>query len=192
MRGFLGFELPDRVRDPLARALEPVQRRLPPARWVPPANWHLTLVFLGPVDAEALERLDAALPPILSEHQRFDLELAGCGTFPPHRPARIAWVGLRPSEGLLELQAALAESCSSVGFALESRDYFPHLTLVRCRRPWPRGAAEDWRACGIVTDLKPRVIDVRRCCLFESLQGPRGVHYEVVRSYSLAEPMENG
>lgn len=192
MRGFLGLELPDRVRDPLAEALEPLRKRLPPAQWVPPANWHLTLVFLGFVDAEAVDRLDTVLPPLCSGQERFDLELAGCGTFPPHRPARIAWVGLRQSAGLLALQAALADACSSAGFAVEHRDYYPHLTLVRCRRPWPRGAAEDWRCCGIVPVLDDRVIEVRSCCLFESLQGPRGVHYEVVRSYPLAEQMENG
>ncbi|MFQ5525375.1 MAG: RNA 2',3'-cyclic phosphodiesterase [Thermoanaerobaculia bacterium] len=186
MRGFLGLEIPDSIREPLDRALAPMRRRFPESRWVPAANWHLTLVFLGSVEPEDLAGLDKAVPAVFAAHEAFDLELAETGTFPPRRPARVAWIGLRAPGALYALQKDLIDASAGAGFKIDQRSYSPHLTIARCRRPWPRDVVEEWSASPVAASLEPRGFAVERGCLFESVPGRRGVHYEVVRSYPLS------
>ena len=92
-RLFLGVPLSEELRDALG---EHLRRALPggvPGRAVVPANWHLTLRFLGDADAgqhrllvEALEK--APLGP------RFPMVLGGLGAFPRARRAAVVWVGV--------------------------------------------------------------------------------------------------
>ena len=57
MRLFVAISLPEDVRDELAR----LGHGLPGARWVAPENLHLTLRFIGEVDADEAHDIDAAL-----------------------------------------------------------------------------------------------------------------------------------
>jgi len=53
--------VPDDQRALLAGYLERCRERAPGLRWVSPDNLHLTLRFLGSVDAERLDRLGSGL-----------------------------------------------------------------------------------------------------------------------------------
>lgn len=184
MRCFVGLEVSDVAGLPLAESLVAWPSALPEARWVPRISWHLTLVFLGELAAARLGELDLELEPICAGQAAFELAFEGCGTFPPSSRARVAWVGVRDSPELLRLQASVARACSSLDAEVDGRRYFPHLTVARSRRPWPPAAVDLWKTFGSELDVPP--LAVTRCCLFESLSSRRGVHYEVVRSYSLA------
>ncbi len=186
MKAFVALELPGAVSTRLDAALRPLRSRLPPARWVPVANWHLTLVFLGRVNAADLPALHASLASAFAGERAFEARLQGSGTFPVGRPARIVWIGVAPAEPLRRLQAAIAEASAACGFELERRGYSPHLTLARCRQPWPRAAIEAWSAACVATTIGEPAFEVRRGCLIESAPDPGGVHYEVVRSYALS------
>ncbi len=185
------MEVPERVSNALDRTLAALREELPPARWVSGANRHLTLAFLGTVEARDLKELDVALAPVFAARRAFELELGDRGSFPAGRPGRVVWVGFRPSKALDQLQQAVVEACRERGFDIERRPFSPHLTLARCRTPWPRGACDAWRKdLPARTDLATRggVFTVTRGCLFESVHGPGGVHYEMVRSYPLRMP----
>lgn len=184
MRCFVGLEVSDIVGVPLAETLAPWPPALPEARWAPRVSWHLTLVFLGELVAARLGELDVELESVCTGQAAFELEFEGCGTFPPNSRARVAWVGVRDSPALSRLQAAVARACSSLDLEVDRRRYFPHLTVARSRRPWPQEAVDLWKTFGSELDMPS--LAVTRCCLFESLSSGRGVHYEVIRSYSLA------
>ncbi|MDH3745031.1 MAG: RNA 2',3'-cyclic phosphodiesterase, partial [Acidobacteriota bacterium] len=64
MRCFLALEVPEPVREDIGRRLESLRGDFPPARWVPPSNYHLTLLFLGELGASQVERLGAKLAPV--------------------------------------------------------------------------------------------------------------------------------
>ena len=100
------------------------------------AKLHLTLAFLGEVDAARMEALaDCAR---LRAHA-FRLELDQVGAF---RRARVAWAGASaPPPALLDLQEKLASRLAKAGFTLEEREYTPHVTLARrIDRPLPRAS----------------------------------------------------
>lgn len=94
---------------------------------VPAANLHLTLAFLGEIDAARVPALAEIAARI--EARAFRLRLDRVGSFPK---ARVAWAGCaKPPVDLVQLQATLAAALIGQGFALEERPFAPHLTLAR-------------------------------------------------------------
>jgi len=150
VRLFVAFELPAAVRRAVGERIGEQRERLPAARWVRPENLHLTLLFLGEVPADGRPALEAALAPPCAASPRLTLRLAGAGTYPPSRPARVAWLGVEVEEGvdvLRALQATLAAAVVRVlDVELDRRPYTPHLTLARPQQPWRRDACEAFGA----------------------------------------------
>lgn len=113
----------------LAHHLGPVDL---PGRAVPPANWHVTLRFVGQVDEITYERWLGALSEIRVEPVR--IRLRGLGAFPNRRKATVLWAGV-DAGGLETWAEAVEEACQSAGMAPEERPFRPHLTLSRVRPP---------------------------------------------------------
>ncbi len=114
----------------LQRALYAQARAVLPhsaGRLVVPENLHLTLVFLGSVDAHRRRCLEAAAAAVRSA--RFSLEFDVAGYWP--RP-RVLWFGCsRAPQPLLDLVAALQSGADGCGFAPDRRPYAAHLTVAR-------------------------------------------------------------
>lgn len=126
-RLFVAVDLP-----PLLKAeLDRLQEGLPGARWVSPDQLHLTLRFIGEVDAATMARLIAALREVCSPS--FTLSLKGIGHF--GRPARVLWVGLCASPELVELHHRISRALAECGLPPEERPFSPHITLARFREP---------------------------------------------------------
>jgi len=106
-----------------------------PGRLVPPANLHITLRFIGPVEAVGRDRLVAALDEA-DLGAGFRLRLDGLGAFPSKRRATVAWVAV---EGATETLTGLADTVDDVvadaGLGHEERPFRPHLTVSRIRPP---------------------------------------------------------
>ena len=117
MRLFIGIELPDVLRNSVAavasRVREEITRGAPDAqvRWVPPANLHITVWFLGEVREPRVEPLVASLtPPLdarsftLRDRRRWRLSTDRCATSDlagasewPRRADRRARAAARPT-----------------------------------------------------------------------------------------------
>ena len=85
---------------------------MPGARWVRPDNIHLTLRFLGEVDAPTAADLDTQLGRIGAT--AFELRIAGVGTFGPARNPTALWAGAARSEPLRFLHDKVDTSSSAV------------------------------------------------------------------------------
>ena len=96
-------------------------------RAVPQANIHVTLAFLGEVDAKRVPDLHAAASRL--DLEPFRLELECLGSF---SGARVGWAApWRMPEALAGMAARLATALNAQGFVLEDRPFAPHATLVR-------------------------------------------------------------
>lgn len=107
-----------------------VRERGQDVRWTHSDLWHVTLQFLGAVnanDGRVQKILDEWTPPPLT------LRLHGLGAFPAPEQARVLWVGVQQDQELLDLQADLAARLKDSGFPPDERGYAPHLTLARLR-----------------------------------------------------------
>ena len=130
---------PDR---PAREALAGLGNRLAKAsggRATPGEKIHLTLEFLGEVEAGRVALLHRVAAEVRG--RRFRVVLDRVGSF---RRARVAWAGSdAPAPQLLALQGDLAGRLRDNGFALEQRPWSPHATLARkIERAVPRAAIE--------------------------------------------------
>jgi 2'-5' RNA ligase len=191
MRLFVALEIPEAVQRELARRVAALRDRLPRARWVEPEKVHLTLLFLGQTPDDQIPNLSAKLREAFAKHPPMTLRLSGGGTFPPKRPARVAWVGLDAPEELAAVQAdAVAAAVEAVGFEPETRPFTSHVTLARCEPNWPRDAAEKFAAAFPGEVGPPFRVD--RGVLMESKLSPRGARYSVVEALPLERLLEGG
>jgi len=185
MRLFIALQLPAAVRRSLAETAARLRSQLPPARWVPISNLHLTLRFLGEIDTDRVVGLGRVLAGCFVSRASFRLRLRDGGCFPPRRPARVAWVAFEPAPALTELQAEVAAAVDDhLGIAAERRAFHPHLTLARPRRPWPRAAVDSWQEA--FAGPQGPAFDIAEGSLMRSLLSPDGARHESLGVYPLA------
>lgn len=184
MRLFVALEIPAHLRQEIARLKARIEGELPPARWVRPERMHLTLVFLGETDEALLPALRQSLAPAFAAHPPLQAAVRGAGTFPPSRPARVAWLGVEGGPELLALQARVAAPAVEVaGIEPERRPFHPHLTLARPARPWPRPAVERFLAAADRPYGEP--FQVARGVLIQSHLGSGDPRYQEVAAFPL-------
>lgn len=185
MRLFVALEVPDPPRRDVRRRVDGVRDRLPRARWVDLDNVHLTLLFLGETAEVDVPALAAGLREAFSRCPPLEMRLVGGGTFPPGRPARVAWVGVEAPDELMTLQANVTRAAvEALGFEPEERPYHPHVTLARCPSPWRRDSIEKFMNAFTGPIGQPFVAD--HGILFESRLSPKGARYQAVEAF----PME--
>lgn len=116
----------------IADALAVYRGGLPGARWVEPADFHVTLRFLGDVERPVAEDfLD-----LLAETRvrgPLTVTLDGLGSFGGGKP-RALYVSVHPNADLADLQAEQERLARRAGLAPEPRKFTPHITLARLRR----------------------------------------------------------
>lgn len=178
LRVFVGLAIGERLRAELAETQAALRRAEAHVSWTPPANLHVTLVFIGAIVPAAVAPLTDVLRTACAAHAAFRAAVAGVGWFGGGRP-HVVWAGFagRPQR-LLDLQAALGENIRRLAYTLETRSYTPHLTLGRVRSS--RGAAALVRAIGAVRERAFGVESFDRVTLYRSCARPGGSVYEIL------------
>ena len=185
VRLFLAFDLPEEHRDALRRRIGRTKKNLPAARWVPAENLHLTLAFLGDTDLARVGDLLDAVRPAFASSAPLDLTLGGGGTFPPGRPARVAWVGIQGPPELMAVQRRVARRAEeTLDLKPERRPFHPHVTVARPRKPWNRRATERFENA-FDGDLGAPFTVVEGV-LYRSDLTPRGAVYTAVERFPLS------
>jgi 2'-5' RNA ligase len=135
VRCFIAIELPDEVK----AGLRDIQAKLKagsqaPVKWVDPGGVHLTLKFLGGVDAAKIDPITAAMKEAARGITPFSLKIEGLGAFPNLGRVQVVWVGVSGEvDKLADLQRRIESNLAGLGFAPEKRRFTPHLTLARVR-----------------------------------------------------------
>ena len=133
-------------------------------------NLHLTLVFMGNVDAGRIAELRSVAGAIA--HAAFEFRLDRFGYW---KHNRLAWAAPHtvpaPLRGLV---VALEGVLEQPRFAFDRRPYAPHLTLLRNARE-PRALP--------VLDVAWRALEF---VLLQSVRDDAGARYEVVAGWPLA------
>lgn len=142
-----------------------------PLRWADPTSWHVTLAFLGDVDAEGIPALAARLPELV-RGPLCRLVASDVVAWPRPHEARMVWCRFRADPALLELHHRVAGGLSVV----ERRRYRPHLTLARV----PGGRAVDVGRLADQLSAPPVEMPVDEVVLFRSHLGAGGSRYEAL------------
>ncbi|NJD60978.1 MAG: RNA 2',3'-cyclic phosphodiesterase [Anaerolineales bacterium] len=136
IRAFIAIDLSTDIQYRLDEVMVNFKSLLPHSavRWVPSANIHLTLKFLGDVSLSNLTILTDMLQTEISGHHQFDISVGGAGAFPNNRQPRVIWVGVEAPAELAAIQNGIETTTSRLGYAREDRAFSPHLTLGRVSR----------------------------------------------------------
>ena len=186
VRAFVAAQLDEAVRTALGVQLERLRLAAPRVAWVPAQNLHVTLRFLGGVEADTLPRVTRALEALAAEARPFELAVGGLGAFPTAACARVIWAGLSDGRAAVARLAERVEATlAPVGFEPEARPFSPHITLGRVRAPRPDPRLEAALADGAALDFGRVRVDT--VWLMRSELGAGGARYSAITAVPLAE-----
>jgi 2'-5' RNA ligase len=176
-RLFTAIEIP---RD-AALSLSFLRGGLPSARWIDVENYHITLRFIGDVEARFADELVAALDRV--ERAPFSLTLDGVGAFGSKKPHSL-YAGVQVSPALEALQADIDRACRRLGLPADPKKFVPHVTLARLRQPKIDDVAH-YLACR--GTFRTPVFPVGRFVLLSSRDSVGGGPYVREESFPLRE-----
>ena len=184
IRAFIALTLDSKVIEKIADTSTRLRPEISGVRWVAPANFHLTLKFLGGIDESMVEPIEARLREQLRLFPRFSINVKGLGVFPNPKQPRVLWVGLT-GDRLVALASKVEAALQQLGFTPETRKFTPHLTIGRWRQTERAPGSliqqlETWR---VYEFGKSNVENVN---LIESVLKPKGASYNHLATVPLS------
>lgn len=179
MRAFIAINLPELIMEDIAQYIgECGKHQIDGINYVPAANIHITLKFLGDIEEDDAESISAELAGLKWKPTRIKTE--GIGGFPDLPGARILWIGLKSNPELVEIQSRIEDICRSFGIPPEEKSFKPHLTIARIKgkigskllnffKEFPRKTFGGFIPDGFH--------------LFQSKLSPSGPSYNIIRSF---------
>jgi 2'-5' RNA ligase len=180
MRAFIAIELPETIREALAREQARFRAVSSDARWTRPEGIHLTLKFLGEISTEQEAQVKEALGAI-ERFEKFNVSVKGFGFFPDAKRPRVFWAGLDAPPGLARLSEQVEKALEPLGFPKEIRAFRPHLTLARFKIPRPQPKLTATLAASGASDLG--TFEVSEFFLWESRLSPAAAEYRKVARF---------
>jgi 2'-5' RNA ligase len=176
----VALELPESVRSGLAEWSRDAVAGREGLRAVAPDALHVTLAFLGHVDAAEVPAIGAAVAGACSGLSEAVLRPVGVVAVPPRRP-RLFAVDLEDAGGgAARVQAAVSEALAAGGwYDPERRPFWPHVTVVRVGR----GAGRVPRLDGSGPPSEPAVAS--SVALLRSHLGRGPARYEALERVAL-------
>lgn len=174
-RLFTGLEIPSAVTQRLAT----LRTGMFGARFIEPDDYHITLRFIGDIDARLADDIAGALEGV--RRKPFPITLRGLGVFGKDRPNAIH-VEVEPNRALEELAAEHERLMRRYGLEPETRKYIPHVTIARVRGAHP-GDVASWMVSHSPFSLPPFEVD--RFNLYSSRDSVGGGPYILEASYPL-------
>ena len=130
--------IPPWVADSIDRAIAPWRAAIPTARWVPVANWHVTLQFLGWTEQRVMPWVHEQLTRAVADMPAFETHASGLGAFPSGRRARVLWAGIDDPDARFAALAGTVHHSLGHEFPPERRSFTPHVTVARSDPPLVR------------------------------------------------------
>lgn len=136
-RLFIALPLPETIKDEIAKAQMELRSALPEnsVRWTKREQFHLTLKFLGDVEAQRIEPLTHALRCVCEKVSALKLRGEGIAFFPGPRRPRVVWAALHdPQEQLPLLQRAIEIAVQDFTGEKPEEKFSGHVTLGRIKQ----------------------------------------------------------
>ncbi|MBS3117490.1 RNA 2',3'-cyclic phosphodiesterase [Candidatus Woesearchaeota archaeon] len=177
MRLFVAVPLPITVGDILFSFQKSLRSLPAKLSLVAKKNLHLTLKFLGEVDALQQDIISSRLSQI--SFIPFSLSISSLGLFPGNRYPRVLWVGLSPEKPLISLQRQIDETLLDLFPTTTS--FSAHLTLARVRLlKDPKTFSETFSSL----ESPSTSFQVSSFCLYSSILRPSGPTHRILETYA--------
>jgi len=189
-RLFIAVTIPGEIKAKIEAAQAELRRVLPEraARWTRREQFHLTLRFLGDVDASRVEALGEAVRAACWGFGALHLRAERVGFFPDLRYPRVVWVGVQDqAERLPLLQEAVARATREYTTEEKEKQFTGHVTLARIKGiKRPEAEALGKAAAG----MAERLFGQWTACQVELMRSellPQGARHSTLASIALAD-----
>ncbi|MCG8481632.1 MAG: RNA 2',3'-cyclic phosphodiesterase [Spirochaetales bacterium] len=189
----MGIRLDDEAREHLARRSEALEGTA--LRRVEPANYHVTLQFLGSISDPEADSIVRALDTALYHSTVIPNGVEGgltdnidrWGAFPsPARP-RVVWAGLSDPRGALcTIAESVGTALAKIGFAAGTRPFRPHVTVGYLRRDRTKSDGKMLSGALRTPFGAPIPVRFRSVALIRSEPDPAGARYTDLTSWPLS------
>ncbi len=187
-RLFVALTLPEAVKAEVERAQGELRRALEDARvsWTRVEQFHLTLRFLGNVEAARVEGLAQAVREVCSGFVPLRLRAEQLGCFPSPRAPRVIWAGVTDSAGdLPRLHGAVERACAGFSAEPPAERFSGHVTLGRIKSI---GRTEAEALAGLLRAMAGRFFGQwtsQHIEVMRSELSPQGAHHTVLAQVPL-------
>jgi len=128
---FIGFKVPERE----AKQLDEIRKTWnlqETHKVIPHVNdLHVTLLYLGAMEDEVLQKLSVGLERIQDTVGSFHLTLTGVSSFGSPKNPRVLYVSIADEPKLKQLQKNIKTIGESLRLKLDQKPYVPHITLAK-------------------------------------------------------------
>jgi RNA 2',3'-cyclic 3'-phosphodiesterase len=188
-RIFCAIELPASIRDRIQKHIERLGKAVPEnrANWNRVENVHLTLKFFGNVERNRISDIANAATRTVKSCSSFDVLISRTGAFPKPTQPHVLWIGVEDSTGeLTNFQRRFEEECWVEGFEKEKREFHPHLTIARIRKPHgARTLAEANERLG----FDAACVRVNELVVFRSELSSKGSKYTALSRHKMSDEL---
>jgi 2'-5' RNA ligase len=187
-RLFIAVTLPEEVKAKLESAQAELRRALPGpgVRWTRREQFHLTLKFLGDVDAARVPPLEEAIRAACRGFSALPLRAERVGFFPDLRYPRVVWAGVRDQAGQLpRLQQAVDAATRDFTTEQKEERFTGHVTLARIKAiRGPESEALGQAASGMAERLSGQWT-AGKVELMRSVLSPQGARHNSLAAIAL-------
>jgi RNA 2',3'-cyclic 3'-phosphodiesterase len=187
-RLFVAVSVPDAVKTEMEKAQSELRRALPEgcARWTRREQFHLTLKFLGGVEAQRIEALAAAIRGACQGFTALRLRAERIACFPDLRFPRVVWAWVHDGQDQLpRLQRAIDTATRDFTTEAPEEKFTGHVTLGRTRGIKRREAGV---LAKVVTGMAGRAFGewtADRIEIMRSEMSPKGARYNALKTIPL-------
>ncbi|MDP2174018.1 MAG: RNA 2',3'-cyclic phosphodiesterase [Candidatus Cloacimonadaceae bacterium] len=179
-RSFIALETPPAVHRSLCERLA-AWNKIPCVNWVKPENLHLTLIFLGDVEAVRMGVVDFTLHECLEDQHPFLMRLKGLELFPAHQP-RLILASLESStDAIFKLNKTLYYQLKKLAPEIGDKALKLHITLGRIKRNLPYPLEDEILQSAV--DKNDYPYDTIN--LYRSILKPDAPVYQILNQYKL-------
>lgn len=132
-RLFIALNLAEEMRSAIEKYTASWANNHPGIRWTRADCLHLTLHFLGDVEAVDAERLKLSMQSLENKFTTFAFRTGKVSAFPNRQNPRIVFLDCKQTNGssVIKLQSLLGRMLLENGLTLDKRPWKPHITIGR-------------------------------------------------------------
>ena len=183
-RLFIAIDLSESSKREVISVQKELDKLELPIIWENPAKCHLTLNFLGHVDHAILHQIKSLITQAVKNISSFSLRPLYLETLYSRHDPTILYLSLAKSEELLQLQASVSSSISSI--TPQPRHFLLHISIGKLKRTDPVSTK---RAIDIISNQEVPVLSeflVDHVTLYKSLLSRTGSTYQKLATFQLS------
>ncbi|MDZ4183151.1 MAG: RNA 2',3'-cyclic phosphodiesterase [Candidatus Cloacimonadaceae bacterium] len=179
-RGFIALETPEPVRKSLSERLF-AWNKTPGVNWVREENLHLTLLFLGDVEATRIGVVDYTLAECLDDQHPYTMRIKGLELFPARQP-RLIWASLEAdTQAIFKLHKTLYYQLKQLAPEIDAKALKLHVTLGRIKADLPLWLEEEI----LKSQVDTANYSYDAISLYRSVLKADGPVYQIINQYKL-------